>query len=147
MEIKLTHQESENYFHSALCNGLNYIQGHGIYVDWNKQQYEKASKILKEKIANKEEMPHTMTKFVSNNEYTVCHEDVLMQILHSGGFLKLVDEEGDGDQNSAIQLKDVHERVQLTDIDHLSDMINETDDAVTADVIIQTVFLKEIVFG
>jgi hypothetical protein len=46
-----------------------------------------------------------------------------------------------------ITINDVYERVQNTPLDHLLNMINEEDDADTADVILQTVFYNEVVFG
>jgi imidazole glycerol phosphate synthase subunit HisF len=44
-------------------------------------------------------------------------------------------------------INDVYKRVQNTPLDHLLNMINEEDDAETADVILQTVFYNEVVFG
>jgi hypothetical protein len=125
MKITLTPEESETYFHNALCNGLGYIQNYGVYLDYYKQEYEQA----KAKLA----LP--------------CYEDILMQILKDGGTLTLVDEEGDGDMTQSINLQDVHERVQNTPLHALTDMIEENDDADTADIILQTVFYNEIIFG
>jgi hypothetical protein len=59
----------------------------------------------------------------------------------------MLDEEGEGENDSTISLSDVHERVSQTPIKFLTDMITENDDAETADVIIQTVFYKDIIFG
>ncbi|MCP3699425.1 MAG: hypothetical protein GY920_12840 [Aliivibrio sp.] len=70
-----------------------------------------------------------------------------MQILRDGGELKLVDDEYDGEYNKSITLKDIHDKVQQTPIEHLMDAINENDDACTADVILQTVFYGEVIFG
>jgi hypothetical protein len=72
-----------------------------------------------------------------------------MEMLRMGYSLIMVDEEGDGDEdsNSTITLKDVHERVSKAPVRHLMDMINENDDAETADVIIQQVFFNDIIFG
>ena len=42
MKITLTPEESETYFHNALCNGLGYIQNYGVYLDYYKQEYEQA---------------------------------------------------------------------------------------------------------
>ena len=78
---------------------------------------------------------------------TICYEDVLMQILREGGEVVLIDHEYDGEYTSRIKLEDVHERVSLTPIRHLTDAINERDDAETADCIIQSVFYKEVIFG
>jgi hypothetical protein len=129
MKIILTPQESEEYFYNALCNGLDYIQGYGIVLKTKQDQYEAAKQALK------------------NKGDTPCYEDVLMEILRQNGTLKLKDIEGEGAMDAEITLADVHERVQQTPLVHLVAMINETDDAETADVIIQTTFYKEIIFG
>jgi hypothetical protein len=125
MKITLTPEESETYFYNALCNGLGYIESYGVYLDFFKQEYEQAKA--------KSALP--------------CYEDILMQILKDGGTLTLVDEEGDGDMTQSINLQDVHERVQNTPLHALTDMIEENDDADTADIILQTVFYNEIIFG
>ena len=125
MEIKLTNQESEEYFFNALCNGLQEMQYYGLGLDYEATEYKEA----KEKL----ESP--------------CYEDILMQILRDGNRLTMVDVEGEGDMTRSINLQDVHERVQQTPLEHLQAMIDEEDDAVTADVILQTVFFSEIIFG
>ena len=70
-----------------------------------------------------------------------------MQILRDGGELSFIDDECDGEYNKSIRLEDVHRMVQETPIEHLMDAINGDDDACTADVILQTVFYGEIIFG
>ena len=125
MKIILEPAESETYFYNALCNGLGYIcSGYGLLYDYDNDDYIAARKAL--------ENP--------------CIEDVLMQILRDGKTLSLVDEEG-GEDKWTITLADVHERVSNTPTVHLMNMINENDDAETADVILQVVFMKEIIFG
>jgi len=42
MTVKLTPTESETIFHNALCNGLGYVEGYGIELDFNKQDYARA---------------------------------------------------------------------------------------------------------
>jgi hypothetical protein len=69
-----------------------------------------------------------------------------MEILRIGKPLKMVDHEG-GMDDVSIYLQDVHEKVANTPTEHLMDMIKENDDAVTADVIIQSVFYNDIIFG
>lgn len=125
MQIQLTHQESEQIFHNALCNGLGYMGGYGLELEYSDAQYSAA----KAKLQNP------------------CYEDVLMQILRDGGSLTMIDVECDGEYTRSVSLADVHQRVQLAPARHLMDMIEEQDDADTADVIIQTVFFEEIVFG
>ena len=125
MEIKLTHEESEEYFLNALCNGISEMNAHGFELDWRIADADKARVKLK----------------------NPAYEDVLMQILKDGGKLTMVDEEYDGDYTKSIRLADVHERVQQTPSDWLIQMAEGNDDAYTADAILQTVFFKEIIFG
>ena len=134
MQIILTPEESEEYFHNALCNavGTGYMNSYGIELQWNITKYKEAKRKLEMQNAG---------------EYIACFEDILMQILKDGNSLTFKDLEGDGDNDATITLKDIHERVQLTPHGHLMNMISENDDAETADVILQTVFYKEIIFG
>jgi hypothetical protein len=129
MKIILTPQESEEYFFNALCNGLDYVQGYGLYIKKKKKDREQA-------VANLEAL---------KPDEAICYEDVLMQILRDGGELNLYDAESEED--NIITLADVHERVANTPIEHLMDMVAERDDAITSDVIIQQVFLNDVIFG
>jgi hypothetical protein len=124
MKIILTHEESEKYFHNALCNGYDYITSYGIDVDYDDAAYKAARAKLD----------------------SPCFEDVLLQLLKDGGSLTITDSEG-GVDTVIITINDVHERVQNTPFNHLTDMINENDDADTADVILQTVIYNEVIFG
>ncbi len=130
MEIILTKEESEKYFHSALCNGLGYIGEYGLELNYKKTDYENAKKSLSKK-----------------GETNPCYEDVLVEILRIDGSLKFIDHELGGTYTKKITLSDVHKRVQKTPLSHLTNMIEENDDAETADVIIQTVLYEEIIFG
>jgi hypothetical protein len=126
MKVTLTPQESEELFHTALCNGLAYIEcGYDLDLTYKRKDYVDASKKLT----------------------SPCHEDTLIQILKDGNSLTLVDIGYEGEYTRTITMQDVHERVQNTDIRHLMDAINENDDAVTADVILQQVFFNETIFG
>ena len=123
MKVVLTHEESENLFFDALCNGLGYVEsGYSLRLEFSDLEFKDA----KEKLSGG------------------CYEDILMGILRNGGSLTLRDFD---DYTETIFLKDVHERVADTPIRHLLDAINERGDADTADVIIQSVFFKEVVFG
>lgn len=127
MKIVLTPQESENLFFDAMCNvfGVGYHESYGLELDYNTEEYQSA----KTKLDNP------------------CWEDILLQILKDGGKLTLVDLEGGGEYTKSITLKDVHEKVCKTPFNHLVDAINEEGDASTSDVILQTVFFNEVVFG
>lgn len=125
MKVTLTKKESEELFHTAICNGLDYISAYGLDLWYSDRDYQNAKSKLD----------------------SPCYEDVLMQILRDGGVLKLIDHEYYGEYSKAIRLKDVHTMVQETPLEHLMDAINEDDDACTADVILQTVFYGEVIFG
>lgn len=133
MKVVLTKEESEAMFHNAICNviGTGYMSGYGLELSYDNDEYKTAKAQLKEK----------------NPTDSPCYEDILMQVLRNGGKLTFEDIEGDGDMTRSIILADVHKRVQKTPFRHLADAINENDDAVTADVIVQTVFFKEVVFA
>ena len=123
---EFTEKYCEHIFHDALCNGLDYVQGYGIVLEYNKDEY-KASK----------------TKLESP-----CYEDVLMQMLRDGYKLRFVDyENSDDDLNVDITLKTVHERVNKIPDWVKIDFINEQTDATSADIVLQTVAYNEIIFG
>jgi hypothetical protein len=124
MEIRFTKQEAQGIFLDALSNGLGYLSGYGLDLDYKKEDYKKA----KEKLTSP------------------CYEDVLLQILLDGNSLTLIDEE-DEDNVNIITIQDVYDRISSTPFDHLSDMINGNDDATTADAILQTIFFNEIIYG
>lgn len=125
-KVTLTKELAEEMFHSALCNGLGFFESHGMELQYSDADYQSAKRKLKDP----------------------CFEDVLMQILKGGGVLRFEDIEGEGDQTKHITIKEVHERVVLTPLHHLNDMLEGNDDAITADIIIQSVcFEGEIIFG
>lgn len=132
MEIKLSKAESEEYFYNALCNALGsgYMRGYGLVLEVDQTEYSAAKNALK----------------LFEPTSTPCYEDILMQVLREGGTLTFIDEE-DEDSVYPITLAEVHERVSKTPLDHLLDMIKENDDACTADVILQTVFFNDVIFG
>lgn len=127
MTINLTPQESEKLFLDSMCNvfGMGYHEGYGLGLKYEQKDYEESKK----KLTNP------------------CWEDVLLQILKDGGKLTLVDLEGDGEYTKSITIEDVHQKVSKTPITHLMDFINEEGDVITSDVIIQTVFFDEVIFG
>jgi hypothetical protein len=131
MKVQLTHEESESHFFDALCNGLQEMQYYGLELQYKDEDYESAKQSIIERLGN---------------NIVMCYEDVLMEILKMGKSLGLADLEG-GEDTHFITLKEVHERVNNTPIRHLMDAINENGDAVTADVIIQTVFLNDVIYG
>jgi len=148
--LTLTKEGSENFFHNALCSGLSEIRLYGLELTFKKADYVEARKTLQAKIA-KGNVPHTLNWYESDKKEGIkpeaCYEDVLMEILANGKKLSLKDHEN-GFGTKSIGLKEVYERVAKTPINHLIEYINDTGgDAVTADVVLQTVFYKDVIFG
>lgn len=131
VNLKLSPEKSEEFFYNALCNSLGYMEGYGLEFDCDIKEYNKAKKVWKDKNPNGDP----------------CYEDILMEMLREGYKLTFNDIEGEGDMTRSITLNDVHTKVEKVPFRFLSDMIEETDDAETGDVILQTVFFDEIVFG
>lgn len=143
--VKLSSEKSEDFFHTALCNGLSEIGGYGLELVYDKTEYKLAKDSLVDKI-KKGKNPVGMHVYGNEKltEESICYENVLLEILKIGGKLSL---KGNGETKS-ITLSTVHKRVEKTDLRHLIEYINDTGgDAITADVILQTVFLGEVIYG
>lgn len=127
MKIILTTEEAEGIFYSALCNavGTGYMEGYGLELYCNNKHYSSARAKL-------------------NNP---CIEDIWMQVLRDGNPLEFVDHEGEGANNASITLKDIHERMNNVPIEVLDNFNSEQDDASDADIVLQTVFYNEVIFG
>ena len=131
MKIILTPQESEEIFHAALCNAesTGHMAGYGLQLRWHEKSYKGA----RERIKERGESP--------------CLEDVLLEILRGGGHLTYFDIEGGGGEPWPINLQDVHDKVSNAPARNILNFIEQEDDAEDADVILQTVFMGEVVFG
>ena len=131
MKTQLTTLESEDFFYRALCNavGTGYMEGYGLRMACDRSQYKSSQEHL----------------VLTEQEH--CYEDVLMQVLRDGGSLTFEDLECDGEYTCSVTMAEVHERVQLAPAEHLANLLTEDDDAETADVILQTVFFEDIIFG
>jgi hypothetical protein len=129
MKVVLEHQESENLFFDALCNGASELAYYDLELDYNYNEYQEAKWILE----------------AQTPDETICYEDVMMQMLRSGNTIWVVD--SNDDERHPITLQLVHDRVANTPIRHLMDAINEHGDATTADCILQTVIYNEVIYG
>jgi hypothetical protein len=128
--ISVSKEKSEELFYNALC-GAGVLAGYGLAMKRKEAEYKKAkADLAKEKSGS-----------------GVCLEDIWMKILRNGGSLALIDLEDDDNVVGSIVLNDVHERVQKTPAQDLLDAINENGDGRTDDVILQTVFLGDVVYG
>ncbi len=127
MKIQLEPQEAQNIFHASLCNimGTGYFSGYGLEFVWDEDAYQEARKKL--------ENP--------------CLEDVILQIIEDGGTLGVIDHECEGEYDAHIDLKILLERMELVPARNLLNIINEEDDADDADIVLQTLFYGEVIFG
>ena len=101
MKVSLTKKESEDFFYRSLCNINGYL-GFGSEIECDIQQYKNA----------KEKLEKSLRKD------PICYEDILMEILRSGGTLTWKDYEGHDEFTKTITLKDVHKK--CTKISYLS---------------------------
>ena len=124
MKVTLTKKESREIFHTAMCNGLGWVSSYGLFLEYDKEEYRTTSKSLKHP----------------------CHEDVLLRMLENGNTITVVDEE-DEDGDVEITIDKVYDRMNNVPIDSLLRIINETDDVIDADVVLQTVFFNEVIYG
>jgi hypothetical protein len=125
LKISLTNELSEEIFFNALCNSMDYMcSSYGLDLRYKESDYKNA----KAKLTNP------------------CIEDVWMQMLRDGSKIGLKDLEG-GMGTEYITLDTIHERVKNVPITDLLDMIDENDDATTGEIVLQIVFLNEIMYG
>lgn len=133
MEIKLSNEESEKYFHSALCNVGGTLRSLGLILDYSEKDYKSSRENLAKKLIEEDDV--------------ICQEDVWMQMLRDGKKLTLVDVENNGEMTRSFTLADVHERVNKMPQEHLIDFIQENDDATTAAVLLIQVVYDEQLFA
>jgi hypothetical protein len=126
MKIELTHEEAERFFHTALCNGLNYFESYDIELTYNEEEYKEAKKTAK-----------------AEDEGTVCYEDILMQMLKNGNNLIAQGY----DETHVLNLEKMYNKMNQVPVNRLLEMINENDDADTADIILQVCFIGEHIYG
>lgn len=130
MKIYLEKEECENVFLDALCNGLSYVRGYGLELFLDDQAYSAAKQSLKDATPND----------------VICYEDVLMEVLRQGGSLTLRDLEYD-EPDAVITITDVYDRMSLVPANNLIAVLQESGDAYDADIVLQTIFLKEVIYG
>jgi hypothetical protein len=126
MKIQLTNEEAEKFFHNALCNGLSYFESYDIELTYNEEEYKEAKKTAK-----------------AEDGGTVCYEDILMQMLKNGNNLIAQGY----DETYILNLEKMYANMAKVPVTRLVEMINEDDDADTADIILQVCFIGEHIYG
>ncbi|VDM07209.1 unnamed protein product [Wuchereria bancrofti] len=131
MKIVLTEQEKQDIFYNALCDGAGYIQGYGIRIGYDNDDYSTARDNLQSK----------------NPTNVWCWEDVLMEVLKTGKPLKIEDIEGEGENDKTITLQDMYDNIETVPPATILNMVNEEYDATDADTVLQHCFYRELIFG
>lgn len=134
-EIRAVLQDKEEemmrILHTALCNGLCYVQGYGLDIDISDDDYTAAKDDLKRSV---------------EGGVGFCAEDVLMHHLRLGKTLYFYDEEGE--ERVGFDIDQVVTNLQNPiAAKHISDILSENDDAITADCIIQICLFNDIIYG
>jgi hypothetical protein len=130
MKIQLTQQEAEAIMNNALCDSG--IGMHGLEFTFDKHEYHSSQ-----------------VRWMKANEgISPCYEDVLMQMLRDGYSIGVIDTEGDdGEYDKTITMQDVYDRMNLVHYSRIIQMVEEDYDADTTDVVLQTIFYGEVIFG
>jgi hypothetical protein len=128
MKVQLTTKEAEQFFLNALCNGLQYFESYGIELKYDKEEYKKAKETAKDENGN-----------------PPCYEDILMEMLKNGNTL-FAEDEYMGETHT-LTLNKMYQQMNEVPTNVIMEMINENDDADTADIILQVCFIGEHTYG
>lgn len=141
MHIEATTEEKLKVVHSCLCSGLPYFVDYGFVLDYNGHEYNKARKSIEDKKAKGEwKNPYDLD--------SICIEDVQTEMLRMGFTLKFKGGEGNKASHvTPLNLEVIERNWPKVSQSHLADMMNENDDANTADCIMQGLLFGEIVYG
>ena len=130
MKIVINKEELRTVIENALFNGLAWVQGYGLSVTIQREQYDTALAVIE----------------AEGKLDTICYEDVLMQHLISGEALEFYDAEGEETVGFTLEQAKVN-LASEEGAEYVMDMLNENDDAITADSILQIAIYGEIIFG
>ena len=130
VSIKLTEGFKKEILFNSLCNGLGQLQCYGLELIFNDEDYTEAKK----------------SYYKRNNQNSVaCYEDILLEILTMGKHLSFLDNETDEVFHLSFEL--ALSNLDKLEVERVIQLIDETDDGETADVVLQTCLFGEIIFG
>ena len=130
VSIKLTEDFKKEILLNSLCNGLGQLQAYGLELIFNDEDYTEAKK----------------SYYKRNNQNSVaCYEDILLEILTNGKHLSFLDNETDEIFHLSFEL--ALSNLDKLEVERVIQLIDETDDGETADVVLQTCLFGEIIFG
>jgi hypothetical protein len=130
LSIKLMDTFKKEVIFNSLCNGLGELSSYGLELTFNDEDYTEAKK----------------SYYKRNNQNSVaCIEDILMEILNNGKHIAFVDHETD--EVFFLTMELALSNLDKLEVERVIQLIDETDDAETADVVLQTCLFGEIIFG
>lgn len=128
MDFKLNQAEAEEVFFNCLCDNDLYI--HDLEIVSNSKAYNDAR--------------DNWIKLNDRQFPTI--EDVWMQILRDGGKLGLKDWSR-SEQLAVVTLEELQERMSKAPSKNLINVLEGNYDVTDTDVILQTIFYGEVIFG
>ncbi len=145
MHITATTEEKLKVVFSCLCSGLPYFVDYGFKLDYSTPEYVKARKSLEAKKARGEWQDYFGGE---KGTGTICIEDIQTEMLRMGFTLKFKGGEGNKASHvTPLNLEVIERNWDKVNQRHLADMMNENDDANTADIIMQGLLFGEVVYG
>jgi len=128
--IKMTEGFKREVLFNSLCNGLGQLYAYGLELIFNDDDYTEAKKSYYER-----------TKKISG----ACYEDILLEILTMGKHITFLDNETDEVFYLTFDL--AMQNLDKLEVERVIQLIDESDDGETADIVLQTCLFGEIVFG
>lgn len=128
MDFKLNKAEAEEVFFNCLCDNDLYI--HDLEIVSNSKAYNDAR--------------DNWIKLNDRQFPTI--EDVWMQILRDGGKLGLKDW-GGSEELAKVTLEELQERISKAPLENVTHVLEGNYDATDTDIILQTIFYGEVIFG
>lgn len=128
VRFQISENEVLKLFRDCLCSGS--VGFGALRIDFRDEDYAAAKKVLKQQ----------------DPERTIYWESVIAEILNLGLILKFTDVE-DEENIFLVNKKSLQQNSSKIELQHLNQMLNGNDDAITHDSILQTLILGEIVYG
>lgn len=122
VRFQISENEVLKLFRDCLCSGS--VGFGALRIDFRDEDYAAAKKVLKQQ----------------DPERTIYWESVIAEILNLGQVLKFTDVEDD-ENIFLVNKKSLQENSSKIELQHLNQMLNGNDDAITHDSILQTLIL------
>lgn len=123
MKLRLHESEVIKILHAIFCDGLYYMRSYGFEMEYSNADYEEA----KAKLENP------------------CIEDVQIQMLKDGKGITFRD--NDGEFTRTLTLKSAKKNARFISARNAANILDGDYDAGDADIALQQILFKEIVFG